>query len=151
MSSFPLCSLTSPTLSFFYCFTPITSHRLNYRPSSLAWQAESIPKIKTFLTEIVRGKRGRQEKWAKGRERTGEFAELGRGKEKEGKGKGSWHIQCLFYFLFSHFSRMECEDLTLSIRPLDKFNHDVPSAKSRLNRNANNRALGPLINGNQED
>lgn len=46
---------------------------------------------------------------------------------------------------------MECEDLTLSIRPLDKFNHDVPSAKSRLNRNANNRALGPLINGNQED
>lgn len=46
---------------------------------------------------------------------------------------------------------MECEDLTLSIRPLDKFNHGVPSAKSWLNRNANNRALGPLINGNQED
>lgn len=60
-------------------------------------------------------------------------------------------MSILLSFFFSRFSRMECEDLTLSIRPLDKFNHGVPSAKSWLNRNANNRALGPLINGNQED
>lgn len=60
----------------------------------------------------------------------------------------------LFFFFFTplpRFSGTECGDLTLSVRPRDKFNHGVPSAKSRLNRNANNRALGPLINGNQED
>ena len=72
------------------------------------------------------------------------------GEEKEREGKLTHPVSILLSF-FSHFSRMECEDLTLSIRPLDKFNHGVPSAKSWLNRNANNRALGPLINGNQED
>lgn len=139
-SLFSPISHSSPFFFFFYCFTPITSHRLNYRPSSPTWQAETIPKIKTFLTEIVRGNKRR------GRE-------SGRAERKR-KGKRSWHIQCLFYFLFFFFSfcsRTECGDLTLSIRPPDKFNHGVPSAKSWLNRNANNRALGPLINGNQED
>lgn len=72
------------------------------------------------------------------------------GEEKEREGKLTHSVSILLSF-FSHFSRTECEDLTLSIRPLDKFNHGVPSAKSWLNRNANNRALGPLINGNQED
>lgn len=56
-----------------------------------------------------------------------------------------------FLFLVHfHFRRVECEDLTLSIRTGDKFNHGAPSTKSWLNRNANNRAPGPLINANQE-
>lgn len=66
--------------------------------------------------------------------------------------------RCFFFFspfLFLslthfHFRRVECEDLTLSIRTGDKFNHGAPSTKSWLNRNANNRAPGPLINANQE-
>lgn len=72
------------------------------------------------------------------------------GEEKESKEKLTHRVSILRSF-FSDFRRVECRDVTLSIKALDKFNHGVPSTKSRLNRNANNRALGPLINGNQED
>ena len=65
------------------------------------------------------------------------------GEEKERKGKLT-HPVSILLSLFSYSSRKECEDLTLSIKPLDKFNHGVPSAKSWLNRNANNGARGLL-------
>lgn len=93
-----------------------------------------------------------------------EGAAAGRGGEEKEKEKekeerlthpASVLLSSSFFFSSSlpspRFSGTECGDLTLSVRPRDKFNHGVPSAKSWLNRNANNRALGPLINGNQED
>lgn len=64
------------------------------------------------------------------------------GEEREADTSTVCFTFSVFFFFFLHFSRKECGDLTLSIRPLDKFNHDVPSTKSRLNRNANNRAMG---------
>lgn len=137
---------------FFYCFTPFTSH-LPVRASSRLHDRQNLSLKLKHSWPIRYDKRRRERENAKEKKKKDGLRMREVERDSSQSSSGVRRIAdsrfCFSLSLF-HFRRVECEDLTLSIRTGDKFNHRAPSTKSWLNRNANNRAPGPLINANHE-